>query len=201
MQVTAATTNGYMNTTKTRNTGDSLGKDDFLRLLVTQLQNQDPLNPMEDKEFISQMAQFTSLEQMQNLVKASSFQQATAMIGQNVKAVIYDNGMSELIFGRVTSVSQISGEMYLTLDDGFQIKMSDVQAVLGAEGLLQEAMSYVGQTVLARQYAGNGETVGLEKVKIESIALVDGVIKLTTSNGRTITLNDIFNVITDEEAL
>ncbi|SMP47251.1 flagellar hook capping FlgD N-terminal domain-containing protein [Anoxynatronum buryatiense] len=44
-----------------------LDKDAFLRLLVTQLSNQDPLSPMEDREFIAQMAQFSSLEQMQNL--------------------------------------------------------------------------------------------------------------------------------------
>ncbi|HHV38141.1 MAG TPA: flagellar hook capping protein [Tepidimicrobium sp.] len=44
-----------------------LDKDMFLRLLTTQLANQDPLNPIEDKEFIAQLAQFNSLEQMQNL--------------------------------------------------------------------------------------------------------------------------------------
>jgi flagellar basal-body rod modification protein FlgD len=48
---------------------NDLDKEAFLRLLTTQLSNQDPLNPIEDREFIAQLAQFTSLEQMQNLNK------------------------------------------------------------------------------------------------------------------------------------
>jgi len=56
----------YGATTKKSTMGD-LDRDAFLRLLTTQLSNQDPLNPTEDREFIAQMAQFSSLEQMQNL--------------------------------------------------------------------------------------------------------------------------------------
>ena len=77
--------------------GTELGKEQFLQLLVTQLQYQDPLNPMEDQEFIAQMAQFSSLEQlmnlntsMQGLTDATNNQQmfsATSYIGKYVTAV------------------------------------------------------------------------------------------------------------------
>lgn len=59
----------YENEIKEDKRNNDLDKDAFLRLLTTQLANQDPLNPMEDREFIAQLAQFSSLEQMQNLNK------------------------------------------------------------------------------------------------------------------------------------
>ena len=64
-----------------RNTG-VLGKDDFLQLLITQLQHQDPMNPASDTEFIAQVAQFSSLEQMQNMNSATQQQQGYALIGK-----------------------------------------------------------------------------------------------------------------------
>lgn len=74
----------------------SMGKDAFLRLLVTQLQNQDPLNPADSTEFTAQLAQFSSLEQLsninQNLETLNLFQasinnaQAVSLIGKEVLA-------------------------------------------------------------------------------------------------------------------
>jgi flagellar basal-body rod modification protein FlgD len=58
-------------TTQASNKAASLGKDDFLKLFVAQLQHQDPLKPMEDKEFMGQMASFSTLEQVAKLATAN----------------------------------------------------------------------------------------------------------------------------------
>jgi flagellar basal-body rod modification protein FlgD len=59
----------------------SLGRDDFLKILITQLAYQDPTSPMEDKEFIAQMAQFSTLEQMTAM--AGDFSRLTSMLMGN----------------------------------------------------------------------------------------------------------------------
>jgi flagellar basal-body rod modification protein FlgD len=65
----------------TRQPQQSLGKDDFLKILITQLSYQDPTAPMQDKEFIAQMAQFSTLEQMTGM--ARDFNKLTAMFMGN----------------------------------------------------------------------------------------------------------------------
>ncbi len=86
-----------------------MGKDEFLKILITQLQNQDPTKPMEDKEFISQMAQFSSLEQMTNLnkefstlAKAMSGNQAVSLLGKNVTL---KDSVGNIVTGRVEAVT------------------------------------------------------------------------------------------------
>lgn len=105
-------------TTSNRNTGN-LGKNDFLNLLVTQLRYQDPLNPQEDKEFIAQMAQFSSLEQMQNMNTSFSSSKAFGLIGKYVTANITDEKTNEtkVIEGVVSSVKVENGKASVVVDD------------------------------------------------------------------------------------
>ncbi|MFP7232360.1 flagellar hook assembly protein FlgD [Bacillus subtilis] len=121
------------NTVSTNNS--SLGKDEFLKILMTQVQNQDPLNPVDDKEFISQMATFSSLEQMMNLnttmtqfvEKQDPFTTYLDWMGKEVSWTA-DGGATEKT-GTVSSVKQSKGKYYLVLSDGTEISPSNVLSV------------------------------------------------------------------------
>jgi flagellar basal-body rod modification protein FlgD len=81
-----------------------VSKDTFLRLLITQLKNQDPLNPQESHEFVSQLAQFTSLEQMTSLNKSITTvleASVTNLIGKQVAVV---NALGDEVTGTVDGI-------------------------------------------------------------------------------------------------
>jgi flagellar basal-body rod modification protein FlgD len=119
-------------TTTPVNPGSQLGKDDFLKLLVAQLQHQDPLNPMDDKDFMGQMAQFSSLEQISNLVQAtqqmsyaSSVSQSVSLIGHTVT---YTNAAGDEVSGVVSSVSMSDGNVLVKIGDD-QVAPSSIGSV------------------------------------------------------------------------
>ena len=98
----------------------SLGKDDFLKLFVAQLQHQDPMNPMADGDFMGQMAQFSTLEQTTNIATANqqmatsiSMSQSLALLG---KTVTYVDGSDVRHTGVVQKVVTEGGVAQLTVD-------------------------------------------------------------------------------------
>ncbi len=112
---------------------NNLGKMDFLKLLVAQLQHQDPMNPMDNQQFIAQLAQFNSLEQMinlnQTLQQQGQFQQlayAASLIGHQVIGIAADSGTT--ITGAVDKVAIVSGEAMLDVN-GQSLKLSEVTGV------------------------------------------------------------------------
>jgi flagellar basal-body rod modification protein FlgD len=87
----------------------SLGKDDFIKILITQLTHQDPTAPMEDKEFIAQMAQFSSLEQMTNM--AQDFNRLTNLLMSSEAATALGKSVeiaqgNDVIQGTVKAVTR-----------------------------------------------------------------------------------------------
>lgn len=106
------------NTTQVNQRGSSeLGKEEFLQLLVCQLQNQDPLNPQSDTEFISQLAQFSSLEQMTNMNTTMTNTSAYGLVGKEVIVSTTDStGSVKETRGVVDYVQMKNGEAYLCID-------------------------------------------------------------------------------------
>jgi flagellar basal-body rod modification protein FlgD len=135
-------------------TGDSsLGKDDFLQILVAQLQAQDPLAPMEGQEFASQLAQFSSLEQLTNVndnLEASqafdvamSNNSAIALIGKNVDA---PGNAVDLKSGEVETLS-------FSLDgDAADVSID----IFNSTGAIVSTIDLGAQTKGLREYVWNG---------------------------------------------
>lgn len=216
-----ASTNGitndyYLSSYKApeKKTGNSaLGKDAFLQILVTQLQNQDPTQPMDDKEFISQMAQFSSLEQMQNMTTAmenllesqhqTQLMTYSTFIGKEVKwheitEEVDDQGNPIVNEGTgiIKELKFVDGESVFVLNDNKEISPGNISAVLSGSGSgnvtenpLVTASQLIGQTV---QYNdANGESL---QAIIESVSTNNSVIEYILNNGTRLT-KDQFEVL------
>lgn len=115
-----------------RKAKQELGKDEFLTLLIAQLSHQDPTNPMDNTEFVAQMAQFSSLEQMHNM--ANGFDKIASVMSNNdaiatIGKTVDIQTASEKITGVVERV--VRGENPQVFVNGNFYNMEHINAVYG----------------------------------------------------------------------
>ncbi|MEF2095484.1 flagellar hook assembly protein FlgD [Bacillus sp. CFBP9009] len=173
--------------TENRKTGDALGKDDFLKLLLTQLQNQDPSSPMDNTEFIAQMATFSSLEQMMNMGaqmeeiiginQQNSLMNYNSFVGKEVTWHKLDEGDDDLAIeegtGIVKSIQYKGYGVYFLLEDGTKLEPANISAMKqtsSTSNSLTAASELIGKRV-SWMDEKNGETSAV-------------VISVSMSNGK-----------------
>ncbi|MCL6631982.1 MAG: flagellar hook capping protein [Alicyclobacillus herbarius] len=124
--------------------GGDLGKDAFLQMMVTQMQYQDPLQPMDNSQFLAQLAQFSALEQMTNVAQTdnSVLSAVQSLVGIYQSSYAYQLLGSQVqvqgkdgapVSGVVTAVRYVDGTPQLVIN-GNSYSLSDLQEVTGANG-------------------------------------------------------------------
>jgi flagellar basal-body rod modification protein FlgD len=166
--------NNIISAQKKRKAGnENLDKDAFLKLLVTELRHQDPTQPMENKEFISQMAQFSALEQMTNvnksvqqLNKSSRTAEAYSLLGKNVKASDPTSGVK--IEGTVTSIFYKNDEIRLMVN-GREIGLNDIQSVYTNEPNSKTEKINENKNNTAKDNKNNNDTIKADDKAVNQV--------------------------------
>jgi flagellar basal-body rod modification protein FlgD len=208
--MTSIDPNLYLSTTQAKKqltTGSAnLGKDDFLKILMVQLQNQDPTKPLEDKDFIAQMATFSSLEQMTNMAtsmqKLMDSQQQSQLMGFNSfmgKEVSWnkvndssDPDSVKVNEGRgvVTSIAYKGDTVEFTLEDGTKLTPANISVIHGepSGNPLLEASQLIGKKV-------SWEVDGSElSGNVQSVSKKDGNTFVHINNGEKINANQLMKI-------
>lgn len=200
MNVSGVYSNRYgTNTNEAKEYKNTLDKDAFLNLLVTQLRYQNPLQPMEDKEFISQMAQFSSLEQAQNTNRITKMNSAYNMVNRLISATIKDEKDKSIdIVGIVDKVKVDGNNIYLVVNDK-EIPYEDIKEVtelispLEQTEVISQSLKFnIGYSMLGKLIKAKQGDVEIDGI-VESIRSKEGSIQLKVGD-KYITLDEIYEV-------
>jgi len=200
---------------------DEMGKEEFLQLLVAQLRHQDPLNPMQDADFIAQMSQFSSLEQLINMnenlsqsidmnymtSQSISNSMATSLLGKTVTAdtdmiSLPSEGEASINYNLVGAASEVKVSIYS--EDGALIQvLYDEYSNAGMNSIEWDGMSMDGKAVPPGHYqveveamSADGSPIGASPFMVgtvEKVQYLDGAAYLSI-NGSYVMLGDIVEV-------
>lgn len=171
--LTTSSTGKTPNGTKIVTSSNDLDKNSFVKILAAQLANQDPTEPVDSTAFVSQLAQFTALEQMTNLNETMSYMSATNMVGKFVMTKYVDDN-NQIISGTVLYVSRRGSETTVVLEgyEGTEFKVSDIKEVVNGDTLV-DSQKYVGKTVITNLMDPNDNF--LEGKVVQVINGYDGI--------------------------
>lgn len=118
---------------KVNSANNDMDKDAFLQLLVAQMKYQDPLQPTSNTEYISQYAQFSQVEQMQNMAATSELSRASALVGEYVYVkTTASNGETKYVEGKVDYVVYENNKAYLSINEALY-SLDDLDTVVDRE--------------------------------------------------------------------
>ena len=126
---------------------DALGKDAFLQLLVTQMKYQDPLDPQDNSEYLSQLAQFSALEQMTNVSKGLS---EVSKIVDNINSSVLIGQLSSMIGQSVQWITETKGEDGQTSKQSFEGKVIGVSITDGAPSIIADVGGKTHQVEISK---------------------------------------------------
>jgi len=202
------------------NSRTQLGKDDFLQLLTVQLRYQDPLNPMENTEFVAQMAQFSSLEQLQNMNQTMERNQGaeaelqtafknnlvTSLVGKAVEVptqeVAYDGDDAEVAYrlgaqarGASLRILDARGQLVRELELDVSQPYSTVEWDGRSEsGDKVPKGAYLAVVAATGPGGRSVEADMLKRVKVDAVRYAGGEARIW-ADGREMSLSDLRGVV------
>lgn len=178
-----------------RKTGSKLDQSDFLKILVAQMENQDPMEPTSNENFMAQMAQFSALEAMNAMSSSFALTQAYSMIGKHV----YVQDGSTISHGIVSGVVSEKGINYLLIGDKYfdAAKVTGVMDASSGQNLddqILKGAGLIGKTVTATITGTDNQTTTVTG-KVDKLIVKDGALYAVVS-GKNVPISSITEIAT-----
>lgn len=191
---TSASSNSSSSSSST--SGSNLDKEDFLKLLVAQMQYQDPLEPQSNTEYVTQLATFTQVESTENMATTMEQTEANNLVGQSVimKVTSSTTGETSYVSGTVDYVTKEGSNVYLSINDKLY-DLDDLDTVASTDYMNASTLANTFKNLVAALPAASQITTSNK----EQIAAVRKVYDDMTDYQKTFVSSDDLTTLSDAE--